>query len=54
MLSIYDDVVGGRSDRWSAALSESPALVATSCKMATMIFDGCDSDGDIDRHTIIR
>jgi hypothetical protein len=23
MLSIYDDVVGGRSDRWSAALSDS-------------------------------
>ena len=33
----YDDVVGGRSDRLSAALSESLQLVATLCKMTTMI-----------------
>ena len=37
MLSNYDDVVGEQSDRWSAALSESLQLVATWCKMATMI-----------------
>jgi len=37
MLSNYDDVVGGRSDRLSASLSESLQLVATWCKMATMI-----------------
>jgi len=29
MLPNYDDVVGGRSDRWSAALSDSLQLVAT-------------------------
>ncbi len=37
MLSNYDDVVGGRSDRLSASLSESLQLVATWCKMVTMI-----------------
>ena len=37
MLSNYYYVVGVRSDRWSAALSDSLQLVATWCKMATMI-----------------